>query len=77
MPRYFFHVHDGRDLPDEDGVTLSGIEDARAKAITAAAEALKDLGPRFWGHPDWRMRVTDEQGAIVCELRLSNRPGTE
>ena len=22
MPRYFFHVHDRRDLPDEDGADL-------------------------------------------------------
>jgi hypothetical protein len=77
MPRYYFHVYDGRSIPDEDGVTLAGADDARAKAITAAAEALWDLGPRFWSHPDWRMHVTDEEGATVCDLRLSNQPGSD
>jgi hypothetical protein len=77
MPRYFFHVQDGRDIPDEDGVTMAGADEARAQAITAAAEALKDLGPGFWQHPEWQMHVTDEQGATVCDLRLSNQPGPD
>ena len=70
MPRYFFHVQDGRDIPDKEGTILSGIDEARAKAVTASAEALKDLGARFWNHPDWRMHVADEKGATVCRLRF-------
>jgi hypothetical protein len=66
MPRYSFHIHDGQEMPDRDGIVLVGEEDADAHAIVAAGEALKDLGPR-------RMHVTDEQGATVCDLRLSNR----
>ena len=74
MPRYFFHVHDDRDIPDKDGIVLASAEDARAQAITASAEALRDLSDRFWHHPEWHMHVTDEQGATVCDLCLSNRP---
>ncbi len=77
VPRYFFHVHDGRDIPDEEGIALTGDEDARAQAIIATAEALKDLGPGFWRHPDWQMHVTNEHGATICRLRLSNRPGPD
>ncbi|WP_210526685.1 DUF6894 family protein [Rubellimicrobium arenae] len=77
MPRYFFHVHDGRDIPDEIGITLSGPGDARAQAIIAVAEALKDLGPMFWQHPDWQMHVIDDEGTTVCDLRLSNRPAPD
>ena len=77
MPHYYFHVHDGRDLPDEDGIDLSGDKEARAQAVTAAAEALKDLGAMFWDHPAWRMHVTDERGATVCDLRVSNQPGPD
>jgi hypothetical protein len=73
MPRYFFHVHDGRDMPDQEGVALADDDEARANAITAAAEALRDLGGRFWRHPEWQMHVTDEQGTTVCNLCLSNR----
>ena len=48
MPRYFFHVHDGKDIPDHDGVELSGPEEARSQAVSATGEALKDLGGEFW-----------------------------
>ncbi len=75
VPRYFFHVQDGQDRPDRCGTPLAGVDDARAAAIVAAGEALKDLGARFWTHAQWRMHVTDEQGATVCELRLSDQPG--
>jgi hypothetical protein len=75
MPRYFFHVQDGQDLPDEGGTSFTGVEGARAAAVIAAGEALKELGARFWRHAHWRMHVTDEQGATVCDLRFSNRLG--
>lgn len=47
MPRYFFHVREGRDIPDTEGTELSGPEEARKQAVTAAAEALKDLDGGF------------------------------
>ncbi len=74
MPRYFFHVHDGRDIPDEEGIILAGDDDARAQAVIATSEAVRDLGPRFWQYPNWRMHVTDEQGVTICNLCLSNQP---
>ena len=73
MPRYFFHVHDGEDIPDHDGVELAGPEDARDKAVIACGEALKDLDGAFWESEEWRMRVTDESGATVCELTISGK----
>jgi uncharacterized protein DUF6894 len=30
MPRYFFHVIDGRDIPDEVGTVLSGLSQTLA-----------------------------------------------
>jgi hypothetical protein len=71
MPRYFFTIHDGISLPDEDGTELRDAEDARTQAVIAAGEALRDTGRRFWDHPDWSMVVTDESGAIVCRLRFA------
>lgn len=75
MPHYFFHVHDGRNIPDRNGVTLAGPDEARHHAITAATEALKDLGAQFWHHPHWQMHVIDEKGITVCDLRFSDRAG--
>lgn len=77
MPQYYFHVHDGREIPDEDGITLAGDEAARVQAIAAAADALRDLGERFWYHPEWRLHVIDQQGATVCDLRLIDQPGLD
>ena len=46
MPRYCFHLRDGKDHIDEDGVEM--VEDqVRGAAVTAAGEALKELGVEF------------------------------
>jgi len=68
MARYFFHVRDSAEILDRDGVECPGIEEARAVAVKAAADALRDLGAKFWNAPEWRMWVTDESGATVCSL---------
>lgn len=73
MPRYFFNVHDGTDVPDEDGVELSGPEEARNQAVTACGEALKDLDGTFWESKEWTMTVRDWQGNLVCELKFFGR----
>lgn len=71
MPRYFFHVEDGKDIPDEDGVVLSGPDEACNQAVIVCGEMLRELGGDFWNGEDWIMRVTDDQGAPVCELKFS------
>ena len=71
MSRYFFHVHDGKDCPDHDGVELASLGEVRAQAVIACGEALKDLDGAFWESREWRMQVVDERGATVCVLTLS------
>ena len=71
MPRYFFHVHDSKDIPDHDGVELSGPDEARDKAVVAAGEALRDQDGQFWNSGEWRMVVQDESGAVICTLVFS------
>jgi Domain of unknown function (DUF6894) len=73
MPRYFFHVHDGRDIPDREGVELPGPEEARRQAVIACGEALTDLGDRFWEGEQWTMTVKDQQDNVVCELKFSGK----
>jgi hypothetical protein len=65
-----FPRKDSTEFIDRDGVELAGLEKARAQAVTAAAEALRDLDGRFWSGEDWHMWVTDESGATVCRLRF-------
>ena len=71
MPRFFFNVRDHHDILDPEGVELSGPHEARAQAVVACGEMVRDLGPEFWDQPDWRMWVTDEAGKTVCALRVS------
>ena len=65
MPRYFFHVIDGVDIPDLEGTLLPGL------AIVTAGEILKSEGLRFWNGSEWRMTVTDDVGTSVLTLKFS------
>jgi hypothetical protein len=71
MPRYFFNVHDGKDLPDDRGVDLADRDAAHREAIVTAGEMLKETGRKFLRGDVWEMQVTDEAGATVCRLRFS------
>ena len=75
MPRYFFNVQDGQDLPDTDGTVLADPDAARVQAVLASGEMLKAHAERFWARRDWQMRVTDEEGATVCHLRFTGMSG--
>src|SRR5215217_7267903 len=57
MPRYFFHVIDGRASIDHEGTVLAGIDEARSEAIRTAGEILRQNSAGVWtGHP-WQMTV--------------------
>jgi hypothetical protein len=71
MPRYFFHVIDGRDIVDKVGTVLPNLREARAEAIRTAGAILRDEGDRFWNGTEWQMNVTDVSGDCVLKLRFS------
>ncbi len=71
MPRYFFHLRDGQDIPDGTGTVCADPQDARAQAGIVSGALLKDLGARFWREADWGMHVTDDQGATLCDPRFT------
>jgi hypothetical protein len=73
VPRYFFHCNDGAERLDADGVELPNLTRARGEAVVFMGERLKDVDGAFWGQPAWRMWVTDESGATVCELNVSGK----
>jgi hypothetical protein len=75
VPRYFFSLEGLPHPEDREGTVLSGPEQARSAAVTHAGEMLKDADGKFWGAPEWRLRVTDEQGAIVCTLSIKGTEG--
>jgi hypothetical protein len=71
VPRYFFNVHDSAEIIDREGTVLADHDEARAQAVVAAGEMLKDYGAQFWNKAEWRLWVTDEAGATVCALRFA------
>jgi hypothetical protein len=72
MPRYFFNVRDGRNIQDEIGSDLDGIEAARVEAVETAGALIRQLGASFWDDPDqWTMEVTDDGGQVLFTLRFS------
>ena len=75
MPRYFFNLEGLPDPTDGVGTVLPGPEQARSAAVIHAGEMLRDIDGQFWGAPEWRMRVTDEQGATVCILSIKGATG--
>jgi hypothetical protein len=71
--RYFFNVHDGKDIIDDEGLELPDLEAVRKEAIRASGGIIKDGGPEFWSGHEWRMVVSDETGREVLVLCFSAR----
>lgn len=70
MPRYFFHVQDGEQFADLQGTVLADTEAAKREASRFASALLMDHTERFWDQTEWVMRVTDEGGSQIAELRF-------
>jgi carotenoid cleavage dioxygenase-like enzyme len=71
MPRYFFHINDGKDFRDNDGSVLTDTMAAHAQAVATAGSMLKEKGEASWGGTEWRMTVVDETGHVICDLCFS------
>ena len=59
LPRHFFHVHDSSERPDTEGTDLADMDQVRSEAVRLTGEILRDMGGRFWRHPEWTLTVTD------------------
>lgn len=68
MPRYFFHVQDGRDYPDLQGTELLDLKAARNEALRFAAALLLDHAETFWASGEWKLRVTNDSDLTLFEL---------
>ena len=70
VPRFFFHVHNGRDRPDREGTDLPDRTTMRAEAFQMAGEMLRERGRVLAGR-EWRMEVSDETGRTVLTLHFT------
>jgi hypothetical protein len=79
MPRYYFHLKDGRESLDTDGTELPDVDTARNKAVTFSGEVLRDGGGKtLWAGEPWRLWVTDEptgKGQTFFTLKFSAAEG--
>jgi len=73
MPRYYFHLLNDVDAPDEDGVELPDLEAAlkyaRNNALFTAAETIKEQGHLVRSH---RIEVEDAHGTVLATVRFED-----
>ena len=66
MPRYFFHVREGRDLSrDSEGQLLPNAEAARREAMAAAREILGEKLLHGGSLNTRQIEIADETGHVV------------
>jgi len=68
VPRYFFHIHDGISLPDDEGTILNDLEAARLEAILLTSALLRENSKDFWNGHEWKLDVADEHGLTLFTL---------
>ena len=70
MPRFFFHVHDGKNIRDDEGEELPHLQAARVEAIALAGRIVSNEAERIGLGEDWSMDVMDENGRLVFQPAL-------
>jgi len=68
VPHYFFHIHDGKDLIDREGLHLPDDGAARREAIRHAGRIIDDEAASIARGEDWHMEVADAGGLILLRL---------
>jgi hypothetical protein len=71
MERYFFHLHDGTDLPDTVGSEHDDIAGVREEAVESIAERVRGRLLDKENVSAWLMNVTNEAGTTVLVVSLS------
>ena len=71
MPRFYFDTHDDdRFVPDNEGVELKGVEEAKAEAVAALPDMARDALPDG-DRRDFVVMVRNEGGHTVLRARLT------
>ena len=70
MPRFFFHIVDGRIVQDEEGQEFANLEDAKADAVASARAIMRDA---LWEGRlplNESIQIADDQGHILTVIRF-------
>ncbi len=71
MPRYYFHVKDGKNYRDLQGTELADTDAARREALRFTGDLLNEGENGFWDGVEWSMEVTDAIGSAFFTLRFT------
>ena len=70
MPRYYFHLEDGRHLLDDTGLDLLDIAAAQNEALRASGDLLRgERNASLWNGKPWRLWVTDSPNGLGVQSR--------
>ncbi len=76
MQHYYFHLTDGHVvIPDEVGVRVADLEEARAGAIEAIRELRREGSEANTDWMGWWIEVTDARGAVAFSIDLGSISG--
>ena len=65
MPRYFFNLHGGPELFDDEGVLLVNAKEIRIYMVTMATNVASDKNIR---NGVWEIEALDEDGRIIATM---------
>ena len=63
--RYFFNLAGAIHRPDNKGLMIATLSDARIEAVKFAAEYLRDRPELVWLGEEFRVEVTDGEGRTM------------
>lgn len=65
MPRYYFHLHNDMEVPDEEGSELADLEAARTLAVASAREMAAEAVREGVLNLDHSIDVTSDDGCVL------------
>jgi hypothetical protein len=71
VPRYFFDVHDGELICDEDGVECSSLKEVRQQTRHLLPKLIGEMVPPEKDDLIYRVFVRDEHGHLVYTSALT------
>lgn len=63
--RFFFNQLNGEYKPDDEGLDLATVRDARIEAVRYASEVMREHPTLIWTGQDFRMEVTNADQMLL------------
>lgn len=71
MRCYFNLVNGTEEIIDDDGIEVSGIDQARTQAMKAIAELRQEDNTVASEWRNWRLEVSDDEGEVLFSISLA------